>query len=73
MMPYLGSFRRLGGVMVSVLAIGRKVRGFKSGRDNGFLTVIKIRNALSFGGGGGWIKQLVRCRKILRHVKITGG
>jgi hypothetical protein len=36
--------------MVSVFAIGPKVRGFKLGRDDGFLRVIKIRNTPSFGG-----------------------
>jgi hypothetical protein len=36
--------------MVSVLAIGSKVRGFKSGRGDGFLTAIKIRSAPFFGG-----------------------
>jgi hypothetical protein len=39
-------------VMVSVLAIVPKVRGFKSdqGQDNGFLRAMKIRSAPSFGG-----------------------
>jgi hypothetical protein len=40
---------RLGGVMVSVLATGPMVRGFKPGRGDGFLRAIKIRNTPSFG------------------------
>jgi hypothetical protein len=37
----------LGGIMVSMLATRPKVRGFKPGRGDGFLSAIKI------GGGGG--------------------
>jgi hypothetical protein len=40
---------RLGGVVVSVLATGPKVRGFKPGRGDGFLSAIKIRSTTSFG------------------------
>jgi hypothetical protein len=40
----------LGGVMVSVFAIGPKVRGFKPGRGDGLLRAIKIRSTPSFGG-----------------------
>jgi hypothetical protein len=40
----------LGGVMVSVPATGPKVRGFKPGQRDGFLTAIKIRSTPSFGG-----------------------
>jgi hypothetical protein len=36
--------------MVSVLAIGLKRRGFKPGRDDGFIRAIKILNTPSFGG-----------------------
>jgi hypothetical protein len=36
--------------MVSVLAIGPKVRGLNPGRDDGFLEEIKIRGTPSFGG-----------------------
>jgi hypothetical protein len=36
--------------MVSVLAIGRKVRWFKPSRGDGFLKAIKIRSTPSFGG-----------------------
>jgi hypothetical protein len=37
-------------VMVSVLVIGPKVRGFKPGRGDGFLRAIKIRRNVSSGG-----------------------
>jgi hypothetical protein len=57
---------RLGGVVVSVLAIGPKDRGLKPGRGDGFLRATKIRSTPSFG----WeVKPEVACRKILRHVK----
>jgi hypothetical protein len=36
--------------MVSMLATGPKVRGFKPGRGDGFLWTIKIRCTPSFGG-----------------------
>jgi hypothetical protein len=36
--------------MVSVLAIESKVRGFKSGYDDGFLRAIKFLSTPSFGG-----------------------
>jgi hypothetical protein len=52
--------------MVSVLATGPKVRGFKPGRGDGFLKAIKIRSTSSFGGE---VKPEVECCKILRHVK----
>jgi hypothetical protein len=59
-------FRRLGGIVVSVLATGPKGRGFEPGQGDGFLRVIKIRDIPSFG----WdVKPEVLCRKILRHVK----
>jgi hypothetical protein len=45
----------LGGLVVSVLATGPKVRGF-----NGFLKVIKIRSTTSFGGE---VKPSVPCRR----------
>jgi hypothetical protein len=41
--------RRLGSVMVSMLAIGPKVRGLKLRRDDRFLRAIKIRRTHSFG------------------------
>jgi hypothetical protein len=40
----------LGGVMLSVLAIGPKVREFKSCRRDGFLKAIRIRSTSFFGG-----------------------
>jgi hypothetical protein len=51
----------LGGLVVSVLATGPKVRGF----DPGFLRVIKIRSTISFGGE---VKP-----SDLRHVKEPYG
>jgi hypothetical protein len=52
--------------MVSVLAIGPKVRGFKPGRGDGFLRAIKILSTPSFQGD---VKPEVTCRKILQRVK----
>jgi hypothetical protein len=53
-MPQLWSsiamFGLLGAVMVSVLAIGPKVRGFNLSRGNGLLRAIKIRSTPSFKG-----------------------
>jgi hypothetical protein len=52
--------------VISVLVTGPKDRGFKPGRGDGFLRVIKIRSTPSFG----WEQMPeVPCRKILRHVK----
>jgi hypothetical protein len=52
--------------VVSVLAIGLNGRGFKPGRDDGFLRAMKIRSTLSFG----WeVKPSAPCCKILRHIK----
>jgi hypothetical protein len=45
----LGRSSCLGGVMVSVPVTRPKVRGFKSGRDDGLLTTIKLRSATSIG------------------------
>jgi hypothetical protein len=36
--------------MVSVLATGHNVRGFKTGRGDGFLRATKIHSTPSFGG-----------------------
>jgi hypothetical protein len=47
----------LGGLVVSVLATGPKVRGFK---PDGFLRVIKICSTTSFGGE---VKPSVPCRR----------
>jgi hypothetical protein len=41
--------RRLGGVVVSVLATGPKGCGFEIGQGDGFLRAIKIRSTPSFG------------------------
>jgi hypothetical protein len=55
--------------MVSVLANGPKVHGFKPGRGDGFLKCDRISSTPSFGEE---VKASVPCRKILRHVeKIT--
>jgi hypothetical protein len=52
--------------VVSVLVIRPKIRGFKPGKDDGFLRALKFRHTTSFG----WeIKLSVPCRKVLRHVK----
>jgi hypothetical protein len=59
-------FSRLGGVMVSMLATGPKVRGLKPDRGDGYLRAIKIRSTPCFGGE---VKPSAPCRKILRHVK----
>jgi hypothetical protein len=52
--------------MVSVIAIGSKVRGLKSSRGDGFLRAIRIRGMPSFGG---IVKPSAPCRKILQHVQ----
>jgi hypothetical protein len=52
--------------MVSVLAIGANVCGFKLGRGGGFLRAIKIHSTPSFGGE---VKLEAPRYKILRHVK----
>jgi hypothetical protein len=52
--------------MVSVLATGPKVRGFKPGRGDLFLRAMKIRSTPSFGGE---VKPSAPFHKILRHVK----
>jgi hypothetical protein len=54
--------------MVSVLAIIPKVSGFKPGRVNEFLRVIKIHRTPSFGGK---VKPEAICLMTLRHAKIT--
>jgi hypothetical protein len=50
---------RLGGLMVSVLAIEPKVREFIPGQGDGFLRAIKIRSTPSFGGE---VKPSASCR-----------
>jgi hypothetical protein len=51
--------------MVSLLAIGPKVRAFNPGRGDGFLRAIKISTP-SFGGE---VKPETPCRNILRREK----
>jgi hypothetical protein len=52
--------------VVSVIATGPKGRGFRPGRGDRFLRVIKIHSTPSFG----WeVKPKAPCRKILRHIK----
>jgi hypothetical protein len=57
---------RLGGVVVSVLAIGPKGRGFKDDRDEGLSRMINIRSAPSFERE---VKPEDNCRKFILHVK----
>jgi hypothetical protein len=57
----------LGGVMVSVLAIGPKVCGFNPGRGRWIFKGDKIRNAPSFRGK---VKPLVPYRKMYGFLKI---
>jgi hypothetical protein len=64
--PYLKFTCRLGGVMVSVLAVGPKVRDFKPGRGDGFLWAIEIIRTPFFGEE---VKRSAPC-KILQHVNI---
>jgi hypothetical protein len=49
-------------LMVTVLAIGPKVRGFKPDRGDGFLRAMKIRSTPYFGGE---VKPASPCRKTL--------
>jgi hypothetical protein len=53
--------------MVSVLAIGSKVRGFKLSNGDDILGAIKISRTPSFGGE---VKPSAQCSKILWNVKI---
>jgi hypothetical protein len=62
------SLSLLSGVMVSVLAIGPKVRGPIRGRGDGFLRAINIRSTPSFGRE---VKPEAPRRNILLNVKIT--
>jgi hypothetical protein len=52
--------------VVSMLAVGHKVRGFKPSWGRKILRAIKIRSTTSFGGE---VKQSAPCRKILLRVK----
>jgi hypothetical protein len=56
----------LGGLVVSVLVIEQKVRGFKPGRRRWIFKGDKVRSTPSFREE---IKPSVPCRKILRHAK----
>jgi hypothetical protein len=56
----------VGGLLVSVLAIGPNVRGFKTGQGRCIFKGDKIRSTTSFGGE---VKPSVTCREILRQVK----
>jgi hypothetical protein len=51
--------------MFSVFAIGPKVRVFKPGQGNGYLSVVKSAHTLSFI----WEAKLSAPCKILPHVK----
>jgi hypothetical protein len=52
--------------VVSVLASGPNGRGFKPGRGDGFLRVIKFRSTTSFGLE---VKPSAPCREIFRNVE----
>jgi hypothetical protein len=54
------------GIAVTVLTTGRKVRGFKPGRERFIFKGFKNRSTSSFGEE---VKPSASC-KILRHVKI---
>jgi hypothetical protein len=59
----------LDGLVVIVLAIGLKVRGFNPGRgtrNDGFLRAIKISSTTSSAGE---VESSCTCRKILLNVK----
>jgi hypothetical protein len=47
--PTYNTTHLLDDVMLSVFAIGFKIRGFKPGRGDRYLRAIKIRNTPSFG------------------------
>jgi hypothetical protein len=55
-----------GGLVVSKLAAGPKVRGFKPGRLGWIFSGEKSRSTLSSGEE---VKLSVPCRKILLHIK----
>jgi hypothetical protein len=62
------SFSHLGGMIVRVLAIGPKLRGFKCCRGDGFLRALKIRSTPSFGRE---LKPSAPCRNIYYMQQIT--
>jgi hypothetical protein len=55
-----------GGLVVSVLPTGPKVRGFKPGRQQSIFRGENIRSTSSLGEG---VKPSAPCRNPLRHVK----
>jgi hypothetical protein len=57
---------RSGGLVVSVLAIGPKVHGFKPGHGRCIFKGDKILSMTSFGEE---VKPSAACRNILRHVR----
>jgi hypothetical protein len=56
----------LGGLMVTVLAIGPRFAGSNPTEGDGFFRTIKICNKPAFGGE---VKPSAQCCRILRHVK----
>jgi hypothetical protein len=62
-------FVDLGGLVVSVLATGPKVRGFDPTEVDGFLRVIKIRSTTSFGEE---VKPSVPCRRFTACKRTFG-
>jgi hypothetical protein len=52
--------------MVSVFAIGHKVRRFKPGKGDGFLRAIKVHSTPSFGGE---VNLGAPCHNNLQHIK----
>ena len=58
-----------GGLVVSMLASGTQVCGFKPGRSRWIFTGVKI---LSMPSSGGEVKNLFHVR-VLRHVKEPSG
>jgi hypothetical protein len=57
---------RVGGLVLSVLGIGHKVRGIKPGLGGAFLRGIEIRTKSSFGEE---VTPSAPCRKVFRHVQ----
>jgi hypothetical protein len=68
--PYFTNleFSFLGGVTLSMLSLGPKVRGFRLRRGDGYLRAIKIRSTPSFEEE---VNPEVPYRKILRRVKVS--
>jgi hypothetical protein len=66
-----GPRSHLSGVMVSVLATGPKVHGFKPGHGNVFLRVIKIHSTPSFRGQVKLSSHVIRSYDMLNNSKST--